>query len=432
MVTPSSQALVFALLTALVLACAYVLWRALVLPRHVADRRPHCGRCGQEVAHPIPDICPECGTDVMLAGINTPLLALRHRSSPIGAIAAWTTLVLAIAAFAGPSITTATIRSLGGGPVTLVTRNITYSQPNVTMIVNGRIVTNPGPNYSIDVTASLVIPSDPNGAASPTLIATRPAVGRTFTRTPTTGLTTAPNLPPMPNFPGGANFPAFTAFNNSLGTTAVTPAGSPPTEGTLKADISVDGSIIATIEIDAADRSFIIRDAAGKVVQKGTEFDLAAMKAAYAAAGLDTSARNTAAECAQMVDNLKMILTQPQSPNMTMSTMSFSSGMSFASTLQPTRQSATTKPANRTKFLGAIGPDAERLIGFSLIGFAVLLWIMGCVGVSMRRRSLFRLASAPLPSTPLAAATNTAGDVAHDPAASVPAPTHTSSPEQPT
>ena len=74
--------------------CCRVLWISLVRPSR--PREAECGKCGYAIAGLTQPKCPECGADLTIVGVNTAMLALRHRGSTFGALLAWTALAACV------------------------------------------------------------------------------------------------------------------------------------------------------------------------------------------------------------------------------------------------------------------------------------------------------------------------------------------------
>ncbi len=68
---------------------AVTIIRAVTLPKG-SKREPACETCQYPAAGLESFTCPECGSDLRVAGIITPAMEIRRRGSLIGAILAWT------------------------------------------------------------------------------------------------------------------------------------------------------------------------------------------------------------------------------------------------------------------------------------------------------------------------------------------------------
>ncbi|MCC7389898.1 MAG: hypothetical protein IT431_14150 [Phycisphaerales bacterium] len=79
----------------------HTIWRA-VMPARNAPKEPACERCRYPIVGSIGAagfICPECGSDLRVVGIITPMMEIVRRGSVTGAILAWTFLVGAVSYF---------------------------------------------------------------------------------------------------------------------------------------------------------------------------------------------------------------------------------------------------------------------------------------------------------------------------------------------
>jgi hypothetical protein len=72
----------------LLIVCVRMLWQCLVIPG--TPREPVCGRCGYGVEGLSTLMCPECGADLLVAGISTRAILMRSRGSTLWAVIAWT------------------------------------------------------------------------------------------------------------------------------------------------------------------------------------------------------------------------------------------------------------------------------------------------------------------------------------------------------
>jgi hypothetical protein len=87
---------------ALMIAIAHsimAVWRAVVPPSGI-PRTAGCGSCGYELGTVAASRCPECGADLLRAGVATRAAAVRLGSSLPSALTGWTLLVLTIAIIA--------------------------------------------------------------------------------------------------------------------------------------------------------------------------------------------------------------------------------------------------------------------------------------------------------------------------------------------
>ncbi|MEZ6163276.1 MAG: hypothetical protein R3B67_02455 [Phycisphaerales bacterium] len=77
-----------------------VLYRALFVPPGF-DRKQdgHCAACGYVLGALEDQRCPECGVDLLRAGILTRRMFIQLRGSSVGAISCWTVLILLLAAW---------------------------------------------------------------------------------------------------------------------------------------------------------------------------------------------------------------------------------------------------------------------------------------------------------------------------------------------
>lgn len=79
-----------------------VLYRALSVPAGFdKDNDGHCGACGYVLGSLSDQRCPECGVDLLKAGLLTRRMLIQLRGSSAGALAAWTVLFFA---FGGTSL----------------------------------------------------------------------------------------------------------------------------------------------------------------------------------------------------------------------------------------------------------------------------------------------------------------------------------------
>lgn len=85
----------FAFIIAIVLAIMAV-WRA-VVPPSGTPRTAGCGSCGYELGTTAAGRCPECGADLLRAGIATRATAVRLASSLPAALTGWTLIVVTAA-----------------------------------------------------------------------------------------------------------------------------------------------------------------------------------------------------------------------------------------------------------------------------------------------------------------------------------------------
>lgn len=124
--------------------CVYLMWRSVRAPRGFAAR-PACGACGQEVALPLPERCPECGRLTLEAGVVTGGLLLRQRGNALIAVASWSLLVFMAYLSFGEPMVRSWIRASGGGPQWKMTRTLTFT-PQPSAIVD------PTRNYTVAAT----------------------------------------------------------------------------------------------------------------------------------------------------------------------------------------------------------------------------------------------------------------------------------------
>lgn len=75
------------LLIALALLAVRVIWRAVALPRN-AVTEPSCAKCHYPTAGLVSNICPECGSDLKVVGLLTPLSMMKRRGGIAAAIVA--------------------------------------------------------------------------------------------------------------------------------------------------------------------------------------------------------------------------------------------------------------------------------------------------------------------------------------------------------
>jgi hypothetical protein len=105
-----------ALLLVVAWLCVRTLRRAVSIPAHLL-RGERCGRCAYELGGVDTANCPECGAELDVVGVVTPVMQLNKRPGGVAAALAWTVLafvltVLSIAAISiigGPGIYDASI-----------------------------------------------------------------------------------------------------------------------------------------------------------------------------------------------------------------------------------------------------------------------------------------------------------------------------------
>lgn len=72
----------------------HVLYRALFVPPGFDDTKGgHCAACGYVLGSLSDNRCPECGVDLLKAGVLTRRMFIQLRGSSVGAISAWTVMV---------------------------------------------------------------------------------------------------------------------------------------------------------------------------------------------------------------------------------------------------------------------------------------------------------------------------------------------------
>jgi len=98
-----------ALLLIVAWICFRTLRRAVTIPAHLL-RGERCGKCAYELGGVDTPNCPECGAELDVVGVITPVMQLNKRPGGVAAALAWTVLALVLAVLSIAAI------SIIGGP----------------------------------------------------------------------------------------------------------------------------------------------------------------------------------------------------------------------------------------------------------------------------------------------------------------------------
>lgn len=295
--------------------CVMTIVRAVVVPAEVR-RGSRCGGCGYELSDLTTERCSECGAKLLRVGVTTPAMIVRHRSSGVAAVLAWTSLVGMVGVFTSSFVTMA-LTSMPFGSYLADSRiksDSTFSPP---MRWRSDATEMPGNDYEIRIKLDVV-----------------------------------------------------------------TDEYAEIESGEIEVEIENSNGEAAIVVIDAVTLTYTIDD---ETEQQDVAFDESTARQLLQGLGYDPESESIRSEAAQLVALVEAV---PDDP------LSYGNVLWSSSASNPLRMLSTSPVGTsvmRASGFGGLPEGFGIVMGF--VAFWLLVWIVGLVVITSRRKRLFNTAA---------------------------------------